>query len=97
MDVYKELIEVIVKMQKKCKKRGGGSGREGFRSGGVRVDVYKELIEVIVKKQKKVGGRGVAGFRSGVGRGGGAARFGVVGDMVYGGCQPRIECIDKCK
>ena len=29
--------------------------------------------------------------------GGGVARFSVVGDVVYGGCQPRIEGIDKCK
>ena len=27
----------------------------------------------------------------------GVARLGVVGDVVYGGCQPRTEGIDKCK
>ena len=32
-----------------------------------------------------------------VGVGRGVARFGVVGDVGYGGCKPRIECIDKCK
>ena len=37
----------------------------------------------------------------GVGQGGGGgrevARLGAVGDVVYGGCQPRIEGIDKWK
>ena len=32
-----------------------------------------------------------------VGRGVGVAKLGVVGDVVYGGFQPRIEGIDKCK
>ena len=32
-----------------------------------------------------------------VGSWSGVARLGVVGDVVYGGCQPRIEGIDKCK
>ena len=36
------------------------------------------------------------GSWSGVGGGGGVARLGVVGDVAYWGCQPRIEGIDKC-
>ena len=50
--------------------------------------------------KKKKSGVGGAGVRSGVGSwsgGGGVARLGVVGDVVYEGCQPRIEGIDKCK
>ena len=43
-------------------------------------------------------GSGVGGFRSGVGVGEvGVARFGVVGDVWYGGCKPRIKGNDKCK
>ena len=38
-----------------------------------------------------------AGVQSGVGSWSGIARLGVVGDVVYGGCLPRIEGIDKCK
>ena len=43
-------------------------------------------------------GVGVQGSDQGLGiGGGGVARLGVVGVVVYGGCQPRIEGIDKCK
>ena len=55
--------------------------------------MYKVLIEAIVK-MKKVGG---AGSDQGLGVVRGVAGLGEVGDVVYGGCQPRIEGIDKCK
>ena len=88
-----QIIKVIVKIKKS--RGSGGSGRGGGGGGGVRVDVYKEFIEVIVKmKNKKKSGRGV---RSGIGSWSGVSRLGVVVDVVYGGCQPRIEGIDKCK
>ena len=60
-------------------------------------DVYKELIEVIVKKKKKkkLGGGGlIRGWQL---VGGMGSKVGVVGDVVFGGCQPKIEGIDKCK
>ena len=91
VDVYKELIEVFVKMKKKV--RGGcpvgGSGV------GVRVDVYKKLTEVILKMKNNRGGGRVQRSDQGLGVGRGVARLGVVGDVVYGGCKPRIEGIDK--
>ena len=56
MDVYEELIEVIVKMQKK--KSGCGLGGSS------------ELIEVIVKVQKSQGRSSGVGSWSGWGGGG---------------------------
>ena len=47
--------------------------------------------------KKKSRGEGSAGVRSGVGSWSGVARLGVVGDVGYRGCKPRIESIDKCK
>ena len=54
---------------------------------------------------KKTSGRGegVHGSDQGLavsgggGGGGGGSNVGVVGDVVYGECQPRIEGFDKCK
>ena len=80
VNVYRELIEVIVKMKKKVGGGPIGVGGQGGRKkkvegvwlgGGGQGDVYKELIEVIVK-MKKVGGGGV---RS-VGGGGGGGQGG---------------------
>ena len=56
------------------------------------------------KKKKKIGGgvrsgRGRGCSRVGVGRGRGGwlvAIFGVGGDVMYGGCEPRIEGIVQC-
>ena len=42
-------------------------------------------------------GRGGGGLIRGWGGGGGVARFGVGGDVGYGGCKARIKGIDKCK
>ena len=64
------------------------------------MDVYKELIEVIVKMKelkKKVRGGGSDQGLGVCGGGGWVARLEVVGEVVYWGCQPRIEGIDKCK
>ena len=57
--------------------------------------MYKELIEVIVKMEQKVGGGG--GCRGPI-RGWElvrVARLGILGDVVYVGCQPRIEGIGQ--
>ena len=70
--------------------------------GGVRVDVNEEL-KFFVKIQNKIGGRGVGGVRWGGGSGwwGWWARvdvntmLGVGGDVVYGGCEPRVEGIEQ--
>ena len=43
------------------------------------------------KKSEKIGGEGVR-----PGGGGVVARLGVVGDVQYWGCKPRIEGIVKC-
>ena len=56
-------------------------------------------------KKKNIGGGGVrSGWGWGVLRDGGwsigrgwlAAMLGVGGDVGYGGCEPRIECIVEC-
>ena len=74
---------------------GGGPVRGGTTVGGMGVCV--RIIEVIVKCKKKSRGRGF-------GRGGGSSRgwggwlvakFGLVGDVQYWGCKPRIEGIVK--
>ena len=68
------------------------------------MDVYEELVIVKmrkkeIKKCKKIVGVG-SGMGEGVGWGGGGgwlvARLGVVGDVQYWGCKPRIEGIVKC-
>ena len=84
--------EVIVKMQKIggrgpvkrwcCRVRSGGQG------GCI------QRIEVIVKMQKNR--RELRGSDQGSGIGRGGSMVGVVGDVGYGGCKPRIEGIDKC-
>ena len=82
---------------------GGGSGKGGGRvGGGVRMDVNEELkVFVKIQKKKKLWGGRVGGVRWGGGSGwwGEWARvdvntmLGVGGDVVYGGCEPRVEGI----
>ena len=65
---------------------GGGSGQGGLRSGDTGACVRR--IGVTVKMQNKVGGSGRGDWL--------VARLGVVGDVQYWGCKPRIEGIVKC-
>ena len=69
---------------------GGRVGGWGFR-----VDVNEELKFLEKFTQKKIRGRGGVGL---VGGGGVdvKAMLGVGGDVVYGGCEPRIEGIVQC-
>ena len=46
-----------------------------------------------IQKKKSGGGRGRGGSDQELGWG----RLGLVGDVGYGGCKPRIKGIDKCK
>ena len=77
--------------------RGSGVGF-GVQSG------CERRTEVIAKMQKKSGvgvrsGRGWGGVEGKGGQGGGGwlvARFGVGGDVGYGGCEPRTEGIVQC-
>ena len=82
-------IEVFVKIQKKKKIVGGGSGCRvgGGRVGGVRVDVNEELKFLGKCKKKKNWGGG--GGQDGLGRGagcrtGGTGFWGLGGQ---GGCE----------
>ena len=72
--------------------------------GGVRGGCERRIkVFVKIKKKKNWGGGGsggqVGGRVGGVGRWGGWARvdvnamLGVGGDVVYGGCEPRVEGI----
>ena len=73
----------------------GGGGRVGGSGWGVRVDVNEEL---------KFSGKFTKtnrGIERGVRWGGGQgvdvnAMLGIVGDVGYGGCEPRIEGIVQC-
>ena len=88
-----------MKIQKKNFGGGGGSGKGGSGWLGGGQGGYERRIKVFVKIQKKnwggVGGCQVGG--GGVGLVGGWARvdvnamLGVGGDVVYGGCEPRVE------
>ena len=77
---------------------GGGSGKGGSGWwGGGGQGACERRIKVFVKIQKKkLGGGGQVG---GSGWWGGLARvdvnamLGVGGDVVYGGCEPRVEGI----
>ena len=83
-------IEVVMKMQKKCKKSGGGSVR-GCQGG------CERKIEVIVKKQKETKNRGRGWFGAGgVGRVLVGSKVGVRGCCGVWGCEPRIEGIVQC-
>ena len=75
---------------------GGGSycenAKKSWSGGGGGGGVVARLGVGVGRWSGGGGGELVGG-----GGGGGVARLGVVGDVVYGGCQPRIEGIDKCK
>ena len=71
---------------------GGGVRTGGVRSGQVRVDVFEEL-KILCKMQNSRGsswGRRRGGPVWVIGGGG------VVGEVGYGGCKPRIEGFVKC-
>ena len=91
----KRRIEVFVKIQKK--NLGGGGGGVGL--GGVRVDVNEKLKFFCFfffgggERGGQLGGRVGGG---GVVRVDMNAMLGVVGDVGYRGCEPRIEGIVQC-
>ena len=91
-------IKVFVKIQKKNLAGGGGGvglvGGSGWWGGGQ--GGCERRIKVFVKIQKKKffwGGGSGGGWWGGWARVDVHAMLGVGGDVVYGGCEPRVEGI----